>query len=133
MTKRDLIDEIVRLHPTFSRRDAEVVVNSVFESMTTALCDGDRIEIRGFGSFVVKHRKAREGRNPKTGEIVAVAAKRVPFFKVGKELRSRVDKGGSDSGAGGHSESGSGGKQGSGGVQAESSPRAAAYEGSGPS
>jgi len=91
MTKRDLIDKIVRLHPTFSRRDAEVVVNSVFESMTKALCTGDRIEIRGFGSFVVKQRKSREGRNPKTGEIVAVAAKRVPFFKVGKELRLRVD------------------------------------------
>ncbi len=91
MTKRDLIDEIVRLHPTFSRRDAEVVVNSVFESMTKALCAGDRIEIRGFGSFVVKQRNSREGRNPKTGEIVAVAAKRVPFFKVGKELRLRVD------------------------------------------
>ena len=82
MTKRDLIDEIVRLHPTYSRRDAEVIVNSVFESMTEALCEGDRIEIRGFGSFVVKNRKAREGRNPKTGEIVAVAAKRVPFFKA---------------------------------------------------
>jgi len=92
MTKRDLIDEIVRLHPTYSRRDAEVIVNSVFESMTEALCEGDRIEIRGFGSFVVKNRKAREGRNPKTGEIVAVAAKRVPFFKVGKELKARVDK-----------------------------------------
>ncbi len=92
MTKRDLIDEIVRLYPNYSRRDAEVIVNSVFESMTEALCAGNRIEIRGFGSFVVKERKAREGRNPKTGEIVAVAAKRVPFFKVGKELRLRVDR-----------------------------------------
>jgi integration host factor subunit beta len=81
MTKRDLIDEIVRLYPVYSRRDAEVIVNSVFESMTEALCRGDRIEIRGFGSFVVKQRQAREGRNPKTGEIVAVASKRVPFFK----------------------------------------------------
>ena len=91
MTKRDLIDEIVRLYPVYSRRDAEVIVNSVFESMTEALCNGDRIEIRGFGSFVVKERQAREGRNPKTGEIVAVASKRVPFFKVGKELKQRVD------------------------------------------
>lgn len=91
MTKRDLIDEIVRLYPVYSRRDAEVIVNSVFESMTEALCRGDRIEIRGFGSFVVKERQAREGRNPKTGEIVAVASKRVPFFKVGKELKNRVD------------------------------------------
>jgi integration host factor beta subunit len=91
MTKRDLIDEIVKLYPSYSRRDAEVIVNAVFESMTDALCSGERIEIRGFGSFVVKQRRAREGRNPKTGEIVAVAAKRVPFFKVGKELKQRVD------------------------------------------
>jgi len=91
MTKRDLIDEIVRQFPTYSRRDAEVIVNAVFESMTEALCTGERIEIRGFGSFVVKQRRAREGRNPKTGELVAVAAKRVPFFKVGKELKQRVD------------------------------------------
>ena len=93
MTKRDLIDEIVRLYPAYSRRDAEVIVNAVFDSMTEALCNGERIEIRGFGSFVVKDRRAREGRNPKTGEIVAVAAKRVPFFKVGKELKQRVDQG----------------------------------------
>ncbi|MGH7858740.1 MAG: integration host factor subunit beta [Candidatus Binatia bacterium] len=91
MTKRDLIDEVVRLYPRFSRRDAEVMVNSVFESMTEALLRDERIEIRGFGSFVVKHRQAREGRNPKTGEVVSVASKRVPFFKVGKELKLRVD------------------------------------------
>lgn len=96
MTKRDLIDEIVKLYPSYSRRDAEVIVNAVFESMTEALCSGERIEIRGFGSFVVKQRRAREGRNPKTGEIVAVAAKRVPFFKVGKELKQRVDGEASD-------------------------------------
>ncbi|TFH31973.1 MAG: integration host factor subunit beta [Myxococcales bacterium] len=92
MTKRDLIDEIVRMYPSYSGRDAEVIVNAVFEAMTEALTAGERIEIRGFGSFVVKQRRAREGRNPKTGEIVAVAAKRVPFFKVGKELKLRVDK-----------------------------------------
>jgi integration host factor subunit beta len=92
MTKRDLIDEIVRMFPSYSGRDAEVIVNAVFEAMTEALCAGERIEIRGFGSFVVKHRRAREGRNPKTGDIVAVAAKRVPFFKVGKELKQRVDR-----------------------------------------
>jgi integration host factor subunit beta len=91
MTKRDLIDEVVKLYPRFSRRDAEVMVNAVFESMTDALMRDERIEIRGFGSFVVKHRQAREGRNPKTGDIVSVAAKRVPFFKVGKELKLRVD------------------------------------------
>lgn len=91
MTKRDLIDEVIRVYPRFSGRDAEVIVNAVFDSMTEALARGERIEIRGFGSFVVKHRKAREGRNPKTGAIVPVAAKRVPFFKVGKELKLRVD------------------------------------------
>ncbi len=91
MTKRDLIDEVVRLYPRFSRRDAEIMVNAVFESMTEALLRDERIEIRGFGSFVVKHRQAREGRNPKTGNVVSVAAKRVPFFKVGKELKLRVD------------------------------------------
>jgi integration host factor subunit beta len=91
VTKRDLIEEIAQQYPRFSRRDAEVMVNSVFDSMTEALAKGDRIEIRGFGSFMVKQREAREGRNPRTGELVAVAAKKVPLFKVGKELRLRVD------------------------------------------
>jgi integration host factor beta subunit len=91
MTKRDLIESVVKLHPQFSRRDAEVMVNTVFDSMTDALRRGERIEIRSFGSFVVKHRQAREGRNPKTGTIVRVGAKRVPFFKVGTELRRRVN------------------------------------------
>ena len=91
MTRRDLIEEVVRLYPRFSRRDAEVMVKAVFESMTEALTRGERIEIRGFGSFVVKQRQARDGRNPKTGRVVPVAAKKVPFFKVGKELKLRVD------------------------------------------
>ena len=91
MTKRNLIDEIVRLYPRYSRRDAEVIVNEVFNSMADELRRDGRIEIRGFGSFVVKHRRAREGRNPKTGDGVSVAAKRIPFFKVGKELKLRVD------------------------------------------
>jgi integration host factor subunit beta len=91
VTKRGLIDELVALYPRFSRRDAEVMVNAVFESLAEALRRGERVEIRGFGSFVVKHRDARDGRNPRTGRHVQVAAKRVPFFKVGKELRVRVD------------------------------------------
>lgn len=91
MTKRNLIDEVVRLYPRYSRRDAEVIVNEVFNSMADELHRDGRIEIRGFGSFVVKHRRSREGRNPKTGAKVSVAAKRVPFFKVGKELKLRVD------------------------------------------
>lgn len=93
MTKRDLIDEVVRLYPRYSRRDAEVMVNAVFDAVADALRRGDRVEIRGFGSFVVRQRRSREGRNPKTGETVTVDAKRVPFFKVGKELRIRVDGG----------------------------------------
>src|SRR6187455_2513346 len=91
MTKRGLIEEVVRRYPRYSRREAEVMVNAVFQSMADTLRQDGRIEIRGFGSFVVKHRRAREGRNPKTGVLVSVAAKRVPFFKVGKELRLRVD------------------------------------------
>ena len=91
MTKRDLIEEVAQQYPRFSRREAEVMVNAVFDSMTDALAKGERIEIRGFGSFMVKKRAAREGRNPRTGAIVSVAAKRVPLFKVGKELRLRVD------------------------------------------
>ena len=91
MTRRNLIDEVLRVHPRYSRRDAEVIVHAVFNSMSEALRRNDRIEVRGFGSFIVKQRRAREGRNPKSGRPVAVAAKRVPFFKVGKDLRLRID------------------------------------------
>lgn len=91
MTKHDLIEEVARRYVRYSRRDAEVIVNSVFDSMADALHQGERIEIRGFGSFVVKQRQAREGRNPKTGRVVSVPSKRIPFFKVGKELKLRVD------------------------------------------
>lgn len=91
MTKRELIEEVAQLYPRFSRREAEVMVNAVFDSMTEALAKGERIEIRGFGSFFVKQRAARTGRNPRTGAAVSVAAKKVPLFKVGKELRLRVD------------------------------------------
>ena len=91
MTKRDLIDEVNRRFPHLSRLDSEVIINSIFGSMVDAMEREERIEIRGFGSFVVKHRRARGGRNPKTGAIVSVSAKRVPFFKVGKELRQRVN------------------------------------------
>ncbi len=91
MTKRGLIEELARSYPRYSRRDAEAIVNALFDCMANALRRNERIEIRGFGSFVVKHRRAREGRNPKTGHVVSVGAKRVPFFKVGKELKLRVD------------------------------------------
>jgi integration host factor subunit beta len=77
--------------PHISKKDTEIVVNTIFESMAQALKVGERIEIRGFGSFQVKVREAREGRNPKTGEPVHISAKRTPFFKVGKELKEMVD------------------------------------------
>ena len=91
MTKRDLIDEVVKLYPRFSGRDAEVMVNAVFDSMTEALARGERIEIRGFGSFALHFRPPRLGRNPKTGDSVALPGKFVPHFKPGKELRERVN------------------------------------------
>nr|WP_279384184.1 integration host factor subunit beta [Geotalea toluenoxydans] len=73
-----------------SYKKAEEIINSIFESMTNALLTGDRIEIRGFGSFVVKSYQSYMGRNPKTGESIAVKSKKLPFFKVGKELKEKV-------------------------------------------
>jgi integration host factor subunit beta len=91
MTKSGLIEEVAKRTPHISKKDTEVVVNTIFDSMIEALRSGDRIEIRGFGSFQVKIREARDGRNPKTGEPVYISAKRTPFFKVGKELKEMVD------------------------------------------
>ncbi len=91
MTKRELIEAVINERSSIPRREAEALVNSVFASLAEALARGERIEIRGFGSFIVKRRNAREGLNPKTGEVVSVMAKRVPFFKAGKELKQRVD------------------------------------------
>jgi integration host factor beta subunit len=91
MTKSDLIERVAEKMPHISKKDTEVVVNTIFDSMTDALRAGERIEIRGFGSFQVKVRDAREGRNPKTGEVVKIPAKRTPFFKVGKDLKERID------------------------------------------
>ncbi len=91
MTKSDLVERVAREVPHISKKDTEVVVNTIFDAMTEALRRGSRIEIRDFGSFQVKIREAREGRNPKTGEEVRIPAKRTPFFKVGKELKERID------------------------------------------
>ena len=91
MTKSGLIEELARRTPHISKKDTEVVVNTIFDAMIEALRAGDRIEIRGFGSFQVKIREARDGRNPKTGDPVHITAKRTPFFKVGKELKEMVD------------------------------------------
>ncbi len=92
MTKADLINTIEK-QASLTHDQAESIVNIVFESMIHALYADDRIEIRGFGSFANRNYKAYEGRNPKTGNIVKVAPKKVPFFKVGKELKERVDEG----------------------------------------
>ena len=91
MTKGGLIEAVAEKTPHISKKDTEIVVNTIFDSMTQVLKRGERIEIRGFGSFQVKVREAREGRNPKTGESVQISAKRTPFFKVGKELKEMVD------------------------------------------
>lgn len=90
MNKSELVDYIVT-KTNLPRKRAEDVVNLVFDEMTAALARGDRIEIRGFGSFVSKHRRARTGRNPRTGAAIPVVEKKLPFFKVGKELRERVN------------------------------------------
>jgi integration host factor subunit beta len=90
MTKADLINFISE-KAGITRVKAEVVVNTIFDSMVEALMKDDRIEIRGFGSFVNRHYEAYKGRNPRTGDIINVKEKKLPFFKVGKELREEVN------------------------------------------
>ncbi len=90
MTKADLVDKVTALGD-LTRRDGEVIVDTLFEAVIGALKSGDKIEIRGFGSFRTRQRNARTGRNPKTGAKVDVPAKRVPFFKPSKELRDSVN------------------------------------------
>ncbi|MBI1265266.1 MAG: integration host factor subunit beta [Alphaproteobacteria bacterium] len=91
MIKSELIDRLAQAHPHLYQKDLERVVNTVLEEIAGALERGDRVELRGFGAFSVRHRPPREGRNPRTGEQVSVKEKHVPFFKTGKELRERVD------------------------------------------
>lgn len=91
MTKSELVEKIVERNSMLTRKESEMIINIVFDSMTEALQGGDKVEIRGFGSFTVRERGAREARNPKSGEVVDIPAKKVPFFKTGKELRERVD------------------------------------------
>ena len=92
MTKSELIARLAEQNPSLYHRDLEQLVNTVFETITKALEDGDRVELRGFGAFSVRERKARIGRNPRTGEPVNVEAKRMPFFKMGKGMRERLNK-----------------------------------------
>lgn len=91
MTKSELIDFLASNQPHLSHADVELAVRCIIEQLSRALADGDRIEIRGFGSFSLHHRPARMGRNPKTGESVALPAKYVPHFKPGKALRESVN------------------------------------------
>jgi len=92
VTKSELIAQLSVRFPQLVLKDAEIAVKTILDAMSQTLCDGNRIEIRGFGSFSLNYRPPRQGRNPKTGDTVPVPAKYVPHFKAGKELRDRVDE-----------------------------------------
>jgi integration host factor subunit beta len=91
MTKSELIERVVQSHGMLNVKVSEIVVNTVFDSIEEALKSGDKVEIRGFGSFTVRERLGREARNPKSGEVVRIPSKKTPFFKTGKELKERVN------------------------------------------
>ena len=90
MTKADLVDEVAKLS-NLTKKETELIVNTVFDSISSALARVEKVELRGFGSFRVRRRNSRRGRNPKTGASVSVPGKKVPFFKVGKGLRELVN------------------------------------------
>ncbi len=91
MTKSELIAYLAEENPHLYQRDVERIVTTIFDEIASALSKGDRVELRGFGAFSVKQRDARVGRNPRTGAAVNVAAKRVPYFKTGKQLRDKLN------------------------------------------
>ncbi|MBE0452313.1 MAG: integration host factor subunit beta [Roseovarius sp.] len=91
MIRSELIQKIAEENPHLYHRDVERIVNTIFNEITDALAEGNRVELRGFGAFSVKKRDARAGRNPRTGESVDVEEKHVPFFKTGKLLRDRLN------------------------------------------
>jgi integration host factor subunit beta len=93
MIKSELVQRIAARNPHLYLRDVEKIVNAILDEITGALSRGDRVELRGFGAFSVKHRDARVGRNPRTGAHVPVNEKTVPFFKTGKEMRERLNQG----------------------------------------
>ena len=93
MTRSELIADLATANPHLMSRDVELIVSTIFDEITAALSRGARVELRGFGAFTVKKRDARTGRNPRTGEAVPVDEKVVPFFKAGKELRERINRG----------------------------------------
>ena len=92
MTRSELIEGLAEDNPHLTMADVERIVAAFFDEMKSALARGERVELRGFGAFTVKHRKARAGRDPRTGKTVEVAQKAVPFFKAGKALRERINK-----------------------------------------
>ncbi len=92
MTKAQLVDEVAE-SASITKKHAETIVNTVFESIVQSLKDGDKIELRGFGSFRIRQRGSRVGRNPKTGDRVFVPPKRIPYFKPGKDLRELLNEG----------------------------------------
>lgn len=96
MIKSELVQRIADRNPHLYLRDVEKIVNAILDEITSALARGDRVELRGFGAFSVKHRDARVGRNPRTGAHVSVDEKAVPFFKTGKEMRERLNDGHGD-------------------------------------
>ena len=91
MTKAELIEEVAKV-ATLTKKETELIVNTVFDNITEALSKGDKVELRGFGSFRIRQRDSRTGRNPKTGAGVVVPAKKVPHFKPGKELRELINR-----------------------------------------
>ena len=91
MTKSELVEQLSASNAGLNKKEAELIVSTIFDSIGGALVDGNRVEIRGFGSFSIRERDAREARNPKSGEVVKIPSKKTPFFKTGKELKSRVD------------------------------------------
>ena len=91
MIRSELIQKIADENPHLYQRDVEKIVNTIFDEITNAMANGDRVELRGFGDFSVKKRDSRTGRNPRTGESVDVDEKNVPFFKTGKLLRDRLN------------------------------------------
>lgn len=93
MTKSELIERLSGFNEGLTKREAELVVNTIFDGISDALIVGDRVEIRGFGSFTIRERGSREARNPKSGDLVRIPPKKTPFFKTGKELRERVNNG----------------------------------------
>lgn len=93
MTKAELVEIVSEKIEGLTKKQTEVIVNTVFDSIKDALTVGDKVEVRGFGSFKIRDRRTREGRNPKTGSPVKVPAKKVPFFRASKELKETVDKG----------------------------------------